>query len=74
ARGLNRLDVYRAVDNITSPNTGFRYNLDFSNLSAGQHIVQVVAESKGRKYQLANANFVVVPRNQGKMVNLYPRR
>lgn len=74
ARGLNRLDVYRAVDNITSPNTGFRYNLDFSNLTAGQHIVQVVAESKGRKYQLANANFVVVPRNQGKMVNLYPRR
>lgn len=74
ARGLNRLDVYRAVDNITSPNTGFRYNLDFSNLSAGQHIVQVVAESKGRKYQLAHANFVVVPRNQGKIVNMYPRR
>ncbi|MDR0226941.1 MAG: hypothetical protein LBI66_11005 [Burkholderiaceae bacterium] len=74
ARGLNRLDVYRAVDNITSPNTGFRYNLDYSQMAFGRHVVQVVAESKGRKYQLANLDFTIVPRNQGKVLNKMPPR
>lgn len=63
--GLNRLDVYRAEAAITSPNTGFRYDLDYSALRAGRHRAQVVATSDGGRYQLAEVDFVVVPRDQG---------
>ncbi|MGC8074103.1 hypothetical protein ACP3W1_26435, partial [Salmonella enterica] len=42
ARSLNRLDVYRAVDEITNPNTGFRRDIDFSKLKPGPHVAQVV--------------------------------
>lgn len=67
--GLNRLDVYRAEASITSPNTGFRYDLDYSAMPAGRHRAQVVATSKGSRYQLAEVDFVVVPRNPGRVAS-----
>ena len=64
-QGLNRLDVYRAEAGITSPNTGFRYDLDYSALRPGRHRAQIVATSDGGRSQLAEVDFVVVPRDQG---------
>lgn len=66
-RGLNRLDVYRAEASITTPNTGFRYDLDFSSLPPGRHLAQVIAESRGTRHKLAEVEFVVVPRDQGRV-------
>lgn len=69
-RGLGRLDVYRAVPEITNPNIGFRYDLDYRNMSPGRHMAQVVAESKGKSYLIARSEFVVVPRDQGAVAPL----
>ncbi len=75
ARSLNRLDVYRAVDEITNPNTGFRRDIDFSKLKPGPHVAQVVVLSKGRRYKMADVDFVVVPRDQSSPPpGLEPRR
>ncbi len=63
-RGLNRLDVYRAVEDIDTPNVGFRHDLDFSALAPGRHRAQVVAASGGDKYLLAEVPFVVMGRDQ----------
>ena len=65
-RGLNRLDVYRAVAEVATPNTGYRFNLDFSALAPGHHLAQVVAQSRGAQYRLAQVEFVVVPRDQSR--------
>lgn len=49
--GLNRLDVYRAVEGITSPAVGFRFDLPFDRLPAGKHMVSVThvqGEGKSR--------------------------
>jgi len=67
--GLNRLDVYRAEAAITSPNTGFRHDFDYSGLLPGRHRAQVVAISGTSRYQLAEVEFVVVPRDQGRVVS-----
>lgn len=67
--GLNRLDVYRAEASITSPNTGFRHDLDYSGLRPGRHLAQVVATSSASRYQLAAVEFVVVPRDQGRVAS-----
>lgn len=71
-RGLNRLDVYRAVEEIHNPNVGFRYDLDFSSLPVGRHLAQVVAVSGKERYLLAEAPFVVVGRDQAKVSELIP--
>ncbi|RZJ13709.1 MAG: hypothetical protein EON50_08660 [Acidovorax sp.] len=63
--GFNRLDVYRAEAAITSPNTGFRYDLDYSALRSGRHRVQIVVTADGARYQLAAIDFVVAPRDHG---------
>lgn len=39
--GLNRLDVYRAVEDIATPAVGFRMNLPFDRLPAGRHMVSI---------------------------------
>ena len=67
--GLNRLDAYRAEASITSPNTGFRFDLDYSALRPGRHRAQVVVTSDGSRYQLAEVEFVVVPRDQGNLAS-----
>ena len=73
-RGLGRLDVYRAVDAITDPNTGFRHDLDYRDLPSGKHIAQVVAATHERRYLLANVEFMVVPRDQSKVSAQPPKR
>ncbi|MEO8248940.1 MAG: hypothetical protein ABI589_06180 [Burkholderiales bacterium] len=60
-RGLNRLDVYRALEEVNYPNVGYRIDYDFSMLNPGRHVAQIVAESPdGKRYQLARAEFTVV--------------
>ena len=46
-RGFNRLDVYRAAADVTSPNVGYRSDFDYSALPAGSHTAQVVARANG---------------------------
>jgi hypothetical protein len=71
-RGLNRLDVYRAESSITSPNTGYRFDLDYSAMPAGKHRAQIVATSNDSRYQLAEVDFMVVPRDQGRASSVRP--
>ncbi len=37
---INRLDVYEARPNIKTPNTGFRYDLDFRRMKPGIHTLE----------------------------------
>lgn len=46
-RGFNRLDVYRAAADVTSPNVGYRIDFDYSAMPLGRHTAQVVARTKG---------------------------
>lgn len=72
-RGLNRLDVYRAVDNIDSPNVGFRHDLDFRTLAPGRHRAQIVAQAQGRqRYCVAEVEFTVVARDQSPVSRAKP--
>lgn len=58
-KGLNRLDVYRALDEVTTPNVGFRYDLDFSRMPAGEHLAQVVASTAQGRYLVGQIGFKV---------------
>lgn len=73
-RHLNRLDVYRAIQDISSPNVGYRYRLDYSHLSAGRHHAQIVVASKGKKYLATSIDFVVMPRDKTKPPDKAPKR
>ncbi|HSW37362.1 MAG TPA: beta-galactosidase [Candidatus Saccharimonadales bacterium] len=42
-QGYGRLDVSESNPSVLSPNTGYRYNLDYSKLSAGSHTIEVKA-------------------------------
>ncbi|QIL83977.1 hypothetical protein G7047_18815 [Diaphorobacter sp. HDW4A] len=71
---LNRLDVYRAVEEITSANTGYRIDYDYSGLKPGKHLAQIVAVSNDdHKSLLGEREFVVVPRNQSAIGSRAPR-
>ncbi|MFY3386499.1 hypothetical protein [Paracidovorax sp. MALMAid1276] len=63
-RGFNRLDVYRALEEITSPNVGFRYELDYSGLPPGRHRVQVLAHTVDGLFEVAEREFTVMERNR----------
>lgn len=63
-RGFNRLDVYRAVEEVDDPNTGFRYDLDYRRLAPGWHVLQVLATLDGKLQELGRAEFVVMGRDQ----------
>ena len=39
--GLNRMDVYQTKESIHNPNVGFRYNIDYRNISVGEHLIEV---------------------------------
>lgn len=58
-RGLNRVDVYRAVDAVIDPNVGYRLRYDYRALPAGPHLAQVVAQAQGKRYLLGEALFNV---------------
>lgn len=64
-RGMNRLDVYRAEESITTPNTGYRIDYDYSALPAGRYTAQVIAQSRGAQYKVGEVEFAVVARDQG---------
>lgn len=72
SRYLNRLDVYRALDEVTSPNTGYRIDYRYSGLRAGRHIAQIVAQSDQGRSLLAEREFVVVPRDQSRVPSRTP--
>lgn len=63
-RGLGRLDVYRAAQEVSSPNVGYRRDFDFSGLAPGQHVAQVAARAGGFDFLVGQVEFVVVPRDQ----------
>lgn len=71
-RGLNRLDVYRAEASILSPNVGYRYDFDYSALLPGHHKAQIVAETSKGRHGLAEVEFVVVARDQGRAAGGLP--
>ncbi len=58
-RGLNRLDVYRALADVTQPNVGYRHDLDYRGLVAGQHLAQVVAVSNQGLHLIGQVAFGV---------------
>lgn len=64
-QGYNRLDVYRAVEEVTDPNVGFRYDLDYRDIAPGRHNAQVVAKINGQLFLMDQSEFVIVDRNQG---------
>lgn len=59
ATGMGRLDVYRAVEEITNANTGFRYDLDYTTLTPGKHKAEIIATIEGRTYSLGERDFVI---------------
>lgn len=65
--GLNRLDVYQAVPEVTHPNVGFRYDYSYKSIPAGRHMAQVVGKSKTGTYLLSNVEFVVVSKDQAQV-------
>ncbi len=71
-RGFNRLDVYRARDDVTSPNVGFRRDLDFSGLAPGRHLLQVVVGSVAGSHVLGERTITVVPRDQSSVSEHVP--
>ncbi|QIL43027.1 hypothetical protein G7045_01430 [Acidovorax sp. HDW3] len=71
-RYLNRLDVYRALAEVTSPNTGYRIDYDYTGLRPGRHIAQVIAHSQQGRSLLAEREFVVVPRDQSRTSSRTP--
>lgn len=64
ARGFNRLDVYRALDAVTTPNVGFRTDVDFSTLRPGKHMAQIVARAGTARYEVAKTEFTVMARDR----------
>lgn len=58
--GLNRQDVYEALESVKTPQLGFRYQLDFSQAAPGPHVLHVVIEGP-QGYLLAKKTFVVLP-------------
>ncbi len=64
-RGYNRLDVYRAREDVKTPNVGYRYDLDVGQLAPGKYLAQVVARVDGLNYELAQAKFTLAARKAG---------
>ncbi|RUP24113.1 MAG: hypothetical protein EKK45_26490 [Curvibacter sp.] len=63
-RGLNRVDVYRAIDAVMDPNVGYRMRYDYRALANGRHRAQVVALAGGKRYLLGEARFNVTRQNE----------
>jgi glycosyl hydrolase family 42 (putative beta-galactosidase) len=60
ARDFNRLDVYRALDEVDDPSVGFRHDLDISRWAQGSYALQVVARTAQGTYELGQSQLVVV--------------
>lgn len=64
-RGFNRLDVYRTLEAVDSPNVGFRTDLDYRSLAPGRHLAQIVARIGPARYRAFDVPFTVLPRDRG---------
>jgi len=62
--GLNRLDVYQQLKEITNPNLGFRYDLDYSNLQPGNHKIDVYVGNK-----LLGSRIIAIKNSKNDLVN-----
>lgn len=62
--GLNRMDVYQAKPELGTSAVGYRYYLDFRNLSHGIHSVDVVHEDGGKMTLLKHLDVPVMDRQQ----------
>lgn len=71
--GMNRLDVYRAVDEVLTPNTGYRVDFDYSSLRPGKHMAQIVAHTSKGPHLLEQRAFAVLPPNQAAVGKHQPR-
>lgn len=61
---LNRLDVYQARPGGNNPNVGFRYNWDFSNVPAGEYVIQAtITEESGQEYEIGRRTVTVMTRD-----------
>ena len=69
-QSLNRLDVYRAIEEINNPNVGFRYDYTYDKLPEGRHVGQLIAQAGESRYLVAQFNFNVMSRDQ----HLPPRK
>ncbi|MDA8453552.1 hypothetical protein M4R22_02135 [Acidovorax sp. GBBC 3334] len=63
-RELHRLDVYRALEAVDTPNVGFRIDLDYRALPPGRHRAQIVARSGPARYRVFEVPFTVLPRDR----------
>jgi len=59
ARDFNRLDVYRALDDVDDPSVGFRHDIDYSRWAPGTYALQVVARTPAADYEVGQASLVV---------------
>ena len=59
-RNFNRLDVFQTVESITDPNVGFLYKLNFSNITAGEHGINLIAKDiYGRYFQMGSKTITI---------------
>ena len=71
---LNRSDVPEAVSKVTTPNVGWRYDLDYHAEPAGVHTLEVFAvQPDGRKIRVTRRGLTVVPRDQSPSPSLPSR-
>ncbi|MWP62877.1 beta-galactosidase [Gilliamella sp. Pas-s25] len=62
--GLNRMDVYQAIPTLETSDVGYRYYLDFRNMSHGIHSVDIVHEDSGELTLLKHLDISVMDRQQ----------
>lgn len=67
--GLNRQDVYQAVQNIKTAGVGFRYLFDFSKLARGRHTLQVMVDGP-HGFEVARRQLSVMGRSQENIPDL----
>lgn len=62
--GLNRMDVYQAIPSLGTSAVGYRYYLDFRNLSYGIHTVDIVHDDNGKLTLMKHLKVPVMDRQQ----------
>lgn len=62
--GLSRLDVYQAIPSLGTSAVGYRYYLDFRNMSHGIHSIDVVHDDEGKLTLLKHLDVPIMDRNQ----------
>ena len=63
-RYLNRLDVYQAIEDVSTPNVGFHYNLDFSDIKPGIHELLITVTTEKDEFELSRQEIVFVDNKQ----------